>query len=151
MLKFSLSCAALLLAVASPVAADAPPKADADLAEQFLGCGYYFALLPSLSDKNLQGEQLARVKELENFSRLAALALVGKEHAKLASAVARNGFSEELRQADAKGDEAVLQFLRSWSDRCTTLMDQQASGVAPRIEAYVASDMEAREKGDAKP
>ena len=151
MLKFLLSCTALLLAVSLSARADAPPKADADLAEQFLGCGYYFALLPSLSDKNPQGESLANVKELENFSRLAALALVGKEHAKLASAVARNGFSEELRQADAKGDEAVLQFLQSWSGRCTTLMDQQASRIAPRIEAYVAADMEARKQEGAKP
>ena len=151
MLKRSLSCAALCLALSLPALAGTPTKADADLAEQFLGCGYYFALLPSLSDKSLQGEPLASVKELENFSRLAALALVGKEHAKLASAVARNGFSEELRQADAKGNEAVLQFLRSWSDRCTALMDQQASSIAPRIEAYVASDMDAREKSGAKP
>ncbi len=136
---------ALLLVLALPSAAE-PSKDDADLASQFLGCGNYFTLLPSLSGKDAQGEHLVHVKELENFSRLAALALVGKDGAKLASTTARNDFSESLRQADAKGGEAVLAFLQSWSDRCSRLMDDKAAAIAPRIEAYVAADTAAREK-----
>lgn len=150
MLKFSLPCAALLLALCLPAAAATASKADADLAEQFLGCGYYFALLPSLSDNKTQGEQQVRVKELENFSRLAALALVGRDNAKLASAVARNRFSEELRQADTQGDAALVQMLQAWSDRCTALMEQQSASIAPRIEAYVAADEAARAKAEPK-
>jgi hypothetical protein len=147
MSRLSPLAAALLLAAYLPATAETSAnKADADLAGQFLGCGYYFALLPSLSDKNAQGEQLASVKELENFSRLAALALVGKEEAKLASAAARSRFSEELRQADAKGDAALVGLLQSWSDRCSALMKDQAAAVAPRIEAYVAADEAAKAK-----
>lgn len=144
--------AALLLALSLPAAAQAPASQDdAGLAARFLDCGYYFALLPSLSDRNAQGEQLASVKELENFSRLAALALVGRDEARLASAVARNGFSEELRQADAQGEEAVLRFLQSRSERCSALMKDKAPVVAPRIEAYIAADEAAKAKAGTAP
>lgn len=141
--------AALLLAICLPVAAEEPPKAsDADLAAQFLGCGSYFRFLPAVSGDQAPEAQLALMKQMEDFSFIAAMALVGREQAKPASVLAHRNFSDGLGQADKAGEEALVAYMGGWQNRCTALLEQNADTIRPRIDAFMAA-MEAEAKASA--
>ena len=145
-----LASAALLLAFSLPVAAEAPPKPDdAKLAEQLFGCGSYFKFLPAVSGDQASAEQLALIKQMEDFSYIAAMALVGREQAKQASVEAHRGFSDGLGEADKKGEDALVAYMSDWQNRCTALLEQNADTIRPRIDAFMAS-LEAEAKAAQK-
>ena len=141
--------AALLLACSLPVAAEEAPKAsDADLAVQFLGCGSYFRFLPAVSGDQAPEAQLALIQQMEDFSFIAAMSLVGRDQAKPASVLAHRQFSDGLGQADKQGEEALVAYMGGWQNRCTALLEQNADTIRPRIDAFMAA-MEAEAKASA--